>query len=361
MHPGDSARISESIVARAKALGFALAGVTPAALSDHQQAYRDWIEAGKQGEMHYLEEHAEQRLDPDVMLPGVKSIILVADQYAARNDPPDQSDERALAHNRGKVARYARGRDYHKVIKKRLHTLCDELIEQFPGETFRAFVDTAPVLEREHAARAGLGWIGKHSLLIHHRRGSYLFLGGILTTKSLTPPRTQRTHPDYCGTCTRCIDACPTYAITPYSVDATRCISYLTIEHRSTIDPEFFKAIGPWIYGCDICQEVCPHNSKRTKLPVGRRNEAYDEQRTDFDLLEVLGWTEDDRRAAFQGSAMKRASLPMMRRNALIARANAAHSTQSLAELHTDLRRTASDDEEHPLVRETARQLLERA
>lgn len=299
-------------------LGFALAGVCDARPTVHRDQLDAWLAAGKHDEMAWLADNVDARADPRVFLPACRSLIMVADQYHTRNDPPD-----APAPDVGRVARYARGDDYHRVIKKRLHELCDQLRARFPEETFRAFVDTAPVLEREHAARAGLGWVGKHTLLIHPERGSWLVLGGIATTLAIDPPTGQAPTTDHCGTCARCIEACPTGAITPYSVDASRCISYLTIEHRSAIDPEFTAALGDWLFGCDICQEVCPHNSPRDEnggAEIGERYAAYEPRRTGFDLLEVLGWSEDDRRAALARSAMKRAKLEMWKRNARAAR-----------------------------------------
>jgi epoxyqueuosine reductase len=225
----------------------------------------------------------------------------------------------------GAVARYARGEDYHSLIRRRLHTLADALRTDYPDHQFRTFVDTAPVLEREHALRAGLGWIGRHTLLIHPVLGSWLLLGGIATTLRLLPDPEHGRITDHCGTCTRCIDACPTGAIGDYTVDATRCISYLTIEHRGPIDPAYHIAIGDRVFGCDVCQEVCPHNAPH---PAGSANPdrvhpAYMERRQAFDLLEVLGWTENDRREAFTTSAMKRVDLESFKRNAAIAAANA--------------------------------------
>ncbi len=243
---------------------------------------------------------------------------MVADLYTSRADNVDAP----LNPNEGRIARYARGKDYHKVMKKRLIALADDLRVMFPENDFRVFVDTAPVLERELAQRAGLGWIGKHTLMIHPKAGSYFLLGGILSTRRFTPRQDQESITDHCGSCTRCIDACPTAAITPYEVDARRCISYLTIEHRTPIAPEFHRAIGNWVYGCDICQEVCPHNSVRTIEQLGSDagtiHQAYTPMRDRFDLLEILDWTEDDRRQAFKGSALKRAKLDMMQRNAQI-------------------------------------------
>ncbi|TVQ76079.1 MAG: tRNA epoxyqueuosine(34) reductase QueG, partial [Phycisphaeraceae bacterium] len=196
-------------------------------------------------------------------------------------------------------------------------------------------------------------------LLIHPRRGSWLLLGGIVTTLELVPPRTQRVEPDRCGSCTRCIDACPTDAITPYRVDASRCISYLTIEHRPPIQREFFEAMGDWIFGCDICQEVCPHNSVRSgKVPTGRAHPAYAERTGSFDLLEVLGWTEEDRRVAFAKSALKRAKLDMMKRNAVIAAGNVLRSRDDPA-LRAKITHLAFDREESGQVRDAARTVLD--
>lgn len=317
----------EEIVALAQDLGFVLAGVCEAGPipADRARAFEQWLAQGRHGEMGYLAQHTQVRIDPRLLLEGARSIIMVADQYASRNDPPDLSKP-----GTGRVARYARGDDYHVVMKKRLHALCDALATRYTGIASRAFVDTAPVLEREHAERAGLGWIGKHTLLIHPRKGSYLFLGGIITTLDIALPKRQKHFEDHCGTCTRCIDACPTDAITPYKVDATRCISYLTIEHRGPIDAQFHKAIGDWVYGCDICQEVCPHNSPRSgKIGVMQANPAYAPREAldaskghGLDLLAMLSWTEDERRELTKRSAMKRAKLDMLRRNAAICLGN---------------------------------------
>jgi len=307
-------------------LRFARVGICKAQPTRHTGAFGAWLSAGKHGSMEWITNHLEKRLDPTRLLPGARSIILVADIYAPRGD--DDADRPDMPERAGRIARYARGKDYHGVIKRRLHTLADKLQSRHPREQFKTFVDTAPILEREHAASAGLGWIGKHTLLIHPEMGSYFLLGGILTTLPIDPPKNQRPVEDHCGTCTKCIDACPTNAITPYSVDASRCISELTIENRGKIPAEFHEPIGDWLFGCDICQEVCPHNSVRPE-PV-RPEEvkrpgilaAYKPRRRAFDVLEVLGWTEEDRREAFTTSSMKRAKLDMMQRNALIVAKN---------------------------------------
>lgn len=322
-HPGGGSRVTSGVndtplararmvLERCRSLGFAAAGVCAAEPSSQSQELRAWLERGEHGTMAYMADHFDVRTDVRLMLDGARSVVMVADHYALRGGEPETRRE-----GFGRVARYARGDDYHNVIKKRLHALCDELKATFPDERFRVFVDTAPVLERELAARCGIGWQGKHTLTINRVLGSYLLLGGIVTTLELEAPPEQRPATDHCGTCTRCIDACPTKAIRPYCVNGSRCISYLTIEHRGPIDPEFFEPMGDWIFGCDVCQEVCPHNSARAEQR-GSVHGAYEPKRAGFDLLEVLGWTEDDRRAAFKGSAMKRAKLEMMKRNAEI-------------------------------------------
>ncbi len=362
-------------------LGFAAAGICSAEPTTRADELIAWLEAGRAGSMEYLREQLEFRLDPQKLLPGAKSIIMVADLYSPRSAAEPEAPPL-----HGKVARYARGRDYHLTIKKRLHALADALRAhlalpphikraasadkaevsphgrsgQAGPRRFRSFVDTAPILEREYAARAGLGWIGKHTLLIHPRIGSYTLLGGIATTLELKPPPEQSAFPDHCGTCTRCIDACPTRAITPYSVDGSRCISYLTIERREAIDPALHTAIGDWIYGCDICQEVCPHNSPRPDLPgAALAQPDYAAQRSSLGLLEVLNWTEQDRRTTFETSSMKRATLAMMKRNAIICAGNALTRRDDPG-LRSRLRQVSEDAAEPELVRLTASQVLAR-
>jgi epoxyqueuosine reductase len=229
------------------------------------------------------------------------------------------------------VARYARGRDYHGAIKRRLHRLADALRLAFPGEEFRSFADTAPVLERRFAQQAGLGWLAKNAMLIHPRHGSYLLLGGMLTTLELPTPSVseQPLHADACGTCTRCIDACPTGAIARQPlegpgearIDASRCISYLTIEHRSEIPPALAANLGDRVFGCDVCQEVCPHNSPRPSQPDAPVRAEYAPQRATLPLLEMVRWQEADR-SSLTASAMKRATAEMLRRNAATILAN---------------------------------------
>ena len=332
--------------------GFAVAGIAPAGPPPRPETLRRWLGEGRHGEMHWLADRVDRLLDPGEVLPGARSILCVADRYHDGSaDPPRP--------RWGRIARYARGRDYHHVMKRRLHTLCDQLAEHLPGERFKACVDTAPVLERDHAVAAGLGAIGKHTLLIEPGLGSWVLLGVILTTASLEPtglPGDSEIDP--CGLCTRCIDACPTDAITPWSVDARRCISYLTIEHRTVIDADLHAAMGDWVFGCDICQEVCPHGRSTVRSEAAPRHEAYASDRDGFDLLALLQWSETDRREAFTGSAMKRARHDMMRRNALIAAGNQLARGPDRA-LQRRVEAIAGDPDEPTMVQETARQVLD--
>ena len=332
-------------------LGFAGVGIAPAAASAYPAELRSWLDAGQHGSMSYLAEHFEKRVDPAVLLPGARALICVADRYS------DGTRDRPQEPRRGRIARYARGDDYHTVMKKRLFVLADRLRDAAPDAEFKVCVDTAPVLEREHAQRAGLGAVGKHTLLLQRGAGSYLLLGEIVTTLDL--PVSEPSDPDPCGTCTRCIDACPTDAITPWSVDATKCISYLTIEHRESIAPALRHELNGWIFGCDICQEVCPHTRPTRKSRRLAVHEAYEEKRTSFDLLEVLNWSEEDRRAAFTKSSMKRAKLNMMKRNALLLAGDvlAEHDDDALRERVASL---VHDESEDALVRETAAIVMER-
>ncbi len=314
----DVAGLQRYITSGCEALGFAACGFAPCVPSAMGPYFAQWLAGGNHGEMGYLENDVTLRCDPRGHLAGAASLIVVADQYAPRGSvlPSKLSQARP----KGRIARYAQGRNYHDVMKKRLHRLADHLRASVPGSDFRTCVDTAPIFEREAAVAAGLGWQAKNTMLIHPVLGSYVLLGVIVTNLKLT---TGNISPitDHCGTCTRCIDACPTGAIEPYRVNASRCISYLTIEHRSEISPEFHAAMGDWVYGCDICQEVCPHNSPREGPPLAV-HPAYAPTNQYLDLLEVIAWTAQQREVALRSSAMKRANLDMLKRNATIALGN---------------------------------------
>ena len=286
-------------------LGFDLAGIAPAEPSRYADYFRHWLDSGRAGSMAYLHGRFEERTNPSRYLPGAKSVICVALNYHTPLDQPPLSGQ-------GRVARYALGDDYHEVMKPRLHALADWLREKVPGAQTRAAVDTAPVMERELAARAGIGWQGKNTCIINERVGSWLLLGEVLTTLELP---VDEPAVDHCGTCTRCIDACPTAAITaPYQLDASQCISYLTIEHREEIPPEFRTKLGEWLYGCDVCQDVCPHNRKAPEAEETALRPRF--ATGTLDLREVLSWGQKDYRTRLKGSAMKRVKLPVLQRNA---------------------------------------------
>ena len=308
--------LSAKIKDRARALGFDLVGIAPAAPSRFRDYVRRWLDEGHGGSMSFLSKRFEERTDPSTYLPGAQSVICVAmNYYYPLEEPPEQ--DQAF---HGRIARYALGDDYHELMKRRLHELADWIREIAPQAQTRAAVDTAPVLERELAARAGIGWVGKNTCIIHPRMGSWLLLGQIITTLPLPPDEPTA---DHCGTCTRCIDACPTAAITaPYQLDASRCISYLTIEHREEIPKEFQEKIGHWLYGCDICQDVCPHNSKAPATATPEFKPRFPSG--SLDVREVMKWDEQTYRATLRNSAMKRVKLPVLQRNAAIVAKNAS-------------------------------------
>jgi len=338
--------------------GFALAGVCRAEPSSQGAEFDAWLAAGKHGSMSYLAKDAAKRKNALLELATARSVVMVGLQYAERGEPAAG----ATAQPMGQVARYARGEDYHELIKQRLRRVTAVLAERFPGAEFRKFVDNSPFMEREHAVRAGLGWTGKHTLVIHPQNGSYFALGGFLTSIEMTPPAAQRAVADACGTCTRCIDACPTGAIEPYKVDGSRCIAYLTIERREMVPDELRRQMGDWIFGCDICQEVCPHNGpskghKGLANRDGTRDRDVSDRIASVPLLDLLGWTPADRAARLRDTAMKRARLEMLRRNAVIALGNWLRTHDDPA-AKARLTEVAADGGEHSSVRETAAAVL---
>lgn len=258
--PSDTLR--RGLEAEAAELGFSMVGVAAPDPSDHVPFYREWIEEGLHGEMEYLarKDAVARRADLSITLEGVRSVVVVAHEYYTKDDPDAVADP-----SRGIIARYARGADYHRVVKGKLKALgrwIDERVEG--GVEARSYVDTGPILERELARRAGLGWFGRNTMLIHPKRGSYFFLGALLLDVDLEP--SEPFQIDHCGSCHACLDACPTGALLGRDehgapvIDARRCISYLTIEHDGPIPEELRPLMGNRIYGCDICQEVCPFN-----------------------------------------------------------------------------------------------------
>ena len=306
--------LTEEIKAHAASLGFDLAGVTTADPPRHGDYYAEWVEQGLAGEMAYLERQIEKRQDPRKILPNARSLVVVAMNY--RCPDPDPIPENTP---RGKIARYARGDDYHDVMKEKLLTLL-RFVQERAGRPVegKVYVDTGPVLEREFAVRAGLGWFGKHTNLIHKRVGSWLLIGEILLDIELDPdgPAT-----DHCGTCTLCLEACPTDAIVePYVVDSRRCISYHTIELKGAIPLEYRAVMGDRVFGCDDCQDVCPWN--RSAPETGHPAFAARPWNEMPDLIEMLGLTPEAFRARYKGSPVKRTKRRGLLRNAAVALGN---------------------------------------
>ena len=320
---------SSWVVERGKALGFDLCGIVCAEQFPELAQYTEWLERGYAGEMAYL--HDERRREPARVLPGLRSVVVCALNY---NTAYPYSTEAAASASdsdapRGWISRYAWGDDYHEVLWAKLNVLGAEIKEKFP-EPFaaRAYADTGPVAERVFAKYAGLGWLGKNTLLLNETLGSWLFLGVIFTSadfKASVSPA-QIAPPDLCGNCRQCLDACPTGALVePYVLDARRCISYLTIELRGPIPEEFREAIGWQVYGCDICQDVCPYNraAPESSLKEFQPRAARGAKNLFLPDLEWLaGMSEEEFREMFRGSAMKRAKWVGLVRNACIALGN---------------------------------------
>lgn len=306
----DPHQLSAEIKQRARALGFDLCGIAAATPSAQGPFLRDWLETGRHGEMAWMASRVEEREEVGRYLPGARSVICCAMSYNVDLAGPPAEGAR------GRIARYALGDDYHEHMKRRLFALADWLRRAAGGQT-RACVDTAPVLEREWASRSGVGWQGKNTCTLHTRLGSYLLLGEIIATHELPP---DEPAVDRCGTCTRCLDACPTAALAPYQLDATRCLSYWNIEFRGDIPGEMAAAMDDRLFGCDICQEVCPWNGRAPPATQPDVQARFSDGA--LDVREVLAWTEEDYRRELRGSAMKRVKLPQLKRNARIVLVN---------------------------------------
>ena len=283
--------------------GFDLCGISMAGYMSEEASLLDkWLRQNRQGQMTWLANHFEKRTDPQNLVEEARTVISLTYNYFPENDifPPGGY----------KIARYAYGQDYHRVIKKKLTGLLEKMRLEFGEIQGRVFVDSAPVLERQWAARSGLGWIGKNTLLINRDKGSYFFLAEIISDLELEPDQRIK---DYCGSCTKCLDACPTQALTPYEIDARKCISYLTIELKNEIPAEFKGKYEDWIFGCDICQEVCPWN--RFSKP---HHEPAFTPGSFLENLKKKDWedmTEEDFHSKFEKSALMRTKFSGMKRN----------------------------------------------
>ncbi len=366
---------SETVWVRERALaaGFDACGVAPAEKFPELSRYSEWLERGYAGEMKYLED--PRRSDPQNSMPGVRSLIVCALNYNTELPYSTKVNHEVDRKNppRGWISRYAWGDDYHEVLWKKLNLLTAEMRGHFlqPHQS-RAYADTGPIHERAAAKYAGIGWLGKNTLLISQSLGSWFFLGVILTTLPLQPTlgAADAPPPDRCGTCRRCLDACPTQAITePYVLDASRCISYLTIEKRGTVPEQLREPMGSHIFGCDICQDVCPWNRKspRSQLPEFQPREIAEsvEQTLAWslfqpDLLRIATLSEQQFREIFRGSPIKRTKWRGLVRNACIALGNAAVPRNSgyYQEILATLERLCAAED--PAVSESARWALSR-
>ncbi len=337
--------LTKALKEEAARLGFVACGIMRADAVDGRAALGDWLAAGHHGTMDWMAARAEARARPQSLWPDARSVIALGMSYAPAADPMRLS---TVGHV-GRISVYAQGADYHDVVKRNLKTLARWIIEA-GGGALKIFVDTAPVMEKPLAASAGLGWQGKHSNLVSRAHGSWLFLGAIMTTLDLIP---DAPHPDRCGTCDACQRACPTDAFpAPYRLDARRCISYLTIEHKGPIPHEFRVAMGNRIYGCDDCLAVCPWNkfadsAAANKAFVGRAELAVPA------LADLLALDDAGFRQVFSGSPVKRIGRNRMVRNACIAAGNSGDA-RLIAPL-----RTLSDDSD-AVVREAANWALTR-
>jgi len=334
------AALTAAVKEKALTLGFDRVAVGPADPPDHGRAFETWLDAGYAGEMEYLERGRAERLDPRRLLAGARSVVAVALNYY-QGDPPG-------AEVWAPVARYAWGRDYPDLMRPRLKRLGEFISEAAgPAVRTRAAVDTSAVLERDLAARAGLGWVGKNTNLLHPELGSWFFIGIVLTTADLDG---DEPLPDRCGTCRACLDVCPTKAfVAPYVLDARRCISYLTIEHRGAIPEALREPMGEWVFGCDLCQTVCPWNRK---APVTSEAALMPEAEP-LSLPSLLGMTQEEFRARFRGTPLTRPKRRGLLRNAAVALGNRKDPAAVPA-----LTRALSDPE--PLVREHAAWALAR-
>ncbi|PHS00625.1 MAG: tRNA epoxyqueuosine(34) reductase QueG [Blastopirellula sp.] len=311
--PESELTLSDQIKQEALALGFMHCGICPAVTAPNYQHFQEWLAAGYAGQMSYLEDRVAAYQDPGHVLDGAKSILMLSLNYRTIEPVTPQAGQ-------GRLSRYAWGEvDYHDLIHKKLKQLKRKFIEIHPAVTVRGVVDTAPLLEREYAQMAGLGWVGKNTLLLNQQRGSLFFLAALLTDVELDYDTPQQT--DHCGTCTACLDSCPTDAfVKPYVLDATKCISYLTIELREPIPVELRRGMGDWMFGCDVCQDVCPWNRKspESELIEFQPIPAHDP----IDLISLFDLDDEQFRTRFRKTPLWRSKRRGILRNAAIVLGN---------------------------------------
>jgi epoxyqueuosine reductase len=324
--PGIAQRVAD-IRRWGRALGFDAIGIADIDLAGAEPGLRAWLEAGYHGTMAYMARHGVRRARPRELVPGTLSVITARMNYL----PAEARDAWSVLGDgsRAYVSRYALGRDYHKVVRGRLQKLADRIAESVGPFGYRVFTDSAPVMEVELACRSGLGWRGKHTLLLHREAGSWFFLGEIYTDLPLPADAPVAAH---CGSCTRCIDVCPTQAIVaPYRLDARRCISYLTIEHAGPIPEALRPLLGNRVYGCDDCQLACPWN--KYAQPAGLPDFAVRHGLDDASLVDLFRWTERDFETRMAGSAIRRIGYERWSRNLAVGLGNAPTSAEVVAAL----------------------------
>ena len=332
--------LAETLKVWSKELGFQALGITGVDLGEHPDYLQKWLDAGYQGTMDYMDRHGEKRHKPHALVPGTCTVLSLRMDYLPAGADPEKilaSSEKAY------VSRYALGRDYHKLMRSRLAKLAKRIATELGGGEFRAFVDSAPVLERAIAERAGLGWIAKNTMLINDKAGSWFFLGEIYTDIPFPkdPPKIDK----HCGSCEACLDVCPTQAfVAPYVLDARRCISYLTIEHKGSIDEALRPLMGNRIYGCDDCQIVCPWNKFAHITKEG--DFAPRHSLDDIELIDLFAWSEQTFELQTQGSPIRRIGYERWLRNIAIALGNAT-TTEGVVAALEQRRKDPS-----PLVRE---------
>jgi epoxyqueuosine reductase len=336
----DAAALARDVKRWGVELGFARVGIAAIDLTADEAHFRDWLASGFDGEMHYMSRHGSKRSRPAELLPGTVSCLSARmDYWPDAADPAATLADGALAY----ISRYALGRDYHKLMRSRLQKLCERIAGAVGPFGYRAFADSAPVLEKALARNAGLGWIGKHTNLIDSQSGSYFFLGEIYIDLELPPDPAATAH---CGTCSACIPACPTGAIVaPYRLDARRCISYLTIELKGAIPVEFRRAIGNRIYGCDDCQLACPWN--KFARPTREGDFAVRHGLDHARLAALFGWSEAEFVEKTRGSAIARIGHERWLRNMAVALGNAPTSAEVLAALAARTQDPSSMVREH--------------
>jgi epoxyqueuosine reductase len=321
-------------------LGFQEVSITDIDLSEYEHHLEEWIDRNYHGVMSYMADNHDKRCHPEQLVPGTIRVVCVRLDYALESD-----DSLASMHNTGKayVSRYARGRDYHKLIRKRLQKFARRIQDVAGPFGYRAFVDSAPVLERALAEKSGMGWIGKNTMLINKQAGSWFFLGELFTDLPL--PVDEKVS-DHCGSCSACIDICPTKAfIKPNLLDATRCISYLTIELRTSIPVEFRKPMGNRIYGCDDCQIVCPWN--KFSNPTDEKDFTPRHNLDDAQLVDLFGWSEREFLNRTEGSAIRRIGYDCWLRNIAVALGNAPSSKEIVGVLQSRLNNVPDMVNEH--------------